>query len=325
MALLVRARHGAALLLALVGLAAGAAHAAPEVPAATSGPAVLAFTIAEVAPGVYVHQGLIEDWLPSNGGDMSNMGFIVGERCVAVIDTGGTPAIGKALKAAVERTTRLPVCYVIYTHAHPDHVLGGTAFVGPELRVVAQARLPAALAAREPFLRNSLHRDFGIDLPPGGIVYPTVLVAKRTTLDLGGRVLQLDPWPTAHTDNDLSVLDLQTHTLFLGDLLFVSHLPVVDGSLRGWLKVLTDVRKLDVALVVPGHGAPSAQWPGALDPEEGYLRSLLDETRAALRAGLTIQRAVDKVGRDALPGWQLTDRFHKRNVTAAYAELEWEN
>lgn len=313
MALLTCARDGAVLLLALVGLAAGAA------------PAARALAITEVAPGVYVHQGLIEDWLPSNGGDIANVGFIVGERCVAVIDTGGTPAVGLALKAAVERTTALPICYVINTHAHPDHVLGDSAFVGAGTRFVAHSRLPAALAAREPFLRNSLHRDFGIDLPAGGIVYPTVLVTERTTLDLGGRMLQLDPWQTAHTDNDLSVLDLQTRTLFLGDLSFVTHLPVVDGSLRGWLKVLTDVRKLDVALVVPGHGAPSAKWPGALDAEESYLRSLLIETRAALREGLTIQQAVDKVGRDALPGWQLTDRFHKRNVTAAYAELEWEN
>ena len=311
---LIRSRHCAALLLAL--LVAGSTAAASE---------ARAFAVSEVAAGVYVHDGLVEDWLPANGGDVANLGFIVGERCVAVIDTGGTPAIGKALKAAVERTTRLPVCYVIYTHAHPDHVLGGSAFVNPGTRFVANARMPAALAAREPYLRNALQRDFDIHLPADGIVYPSERVAARTTLDLGGRLLQLDPWPTAHTDNDLSVLDLQSRTLFLGDLLFVSHLPVVDGSLRGWVKVLAALRDFDVARVVPGHGATSTQWPGALDAEDRYLRSLLGETRAALRARLTIQQAVEQVGRDALAGWQLTDRFHKRNVTAAYAELEWED
>ncbi|MEO5733150.1 MAG: quinoprotein relay system zinc metallohydrolase 2, partial [Rubrivivax sp.] len=240
-------------------------------------------------------------------------------------DTGGTPAVGRALKAAVERTTRLPVCYVIHTHAHPDHVLGGSAFVGPGTRFVGHTRMSAALSAREPYLRNALQRDFGIELPAGGIAYPSLRVAERTTLDLGGRLLQLDPWPTAHTDHDLSVLDLRTRTLFLGDLLFAGHLPVVDGSLRGWTKVLAALRDFDVALVVPGHGTPSAVWPGALDAEAAYLQSLLGETRAALRSRWTIQQAVEQVGQDALVGWQLTDRFHKRNVTAAFAELEWED
>jgi quinoprotein relay system zinc metallohydrolase 2 len=283
--------------------------------------------VVEVAPGVFVHQGLVEDWEPGNGGDVANLGFVVGQRCVAVIDSGGTPAVGEALRAAVARSTPLPVCYVINTHAHPDHLLGNIAFAGAAEtapRFVGHARLPAALRAREPYLRNALQRDFGLPLAADAIVYPTLLVERRLELDLGGRTLQLDAWPTAHTDNDLSVLDTRTRTLFLGDLLFVEHLPVLDGSLRGWLKVLAELRRFDVALAVPGHGAPSPHWPAALDAEERYLDSLLTQTRAALRSQSSIQQAVDQIGRDALPGWRLADRFHRRNVTAAFAELEWE-
>ena len=287
-------------------------------------------SLAEVAPGVFVHQGRVENWLPANGGDVANLGFVVGQRCVAVIDSGGTPAVGVALRAAVARTTPLPVCYVINTHAHPDHLLGNIAFVQTAAlaaaapRFVAHARLPAALGARERYLRNALQRDFDLPLAPEAIVYPTLLVERRLELDLGGRSLQLDTWPTAHTDNDLTVFDTATRTLFAADLLFVDHLPVLDGSLRGWLQVLAELRRLDVALVVPGHGAPSPRWPAVLDPQERYLQTLLVETRAALRAKASIQQAVDQVGRSALPGWQLADQFHRRNVTAAFAELEWE-
>jgi len=285
-------------------------------------------SVAEVAPGVFVHQGRIEDWLPANGGDVANLGFVVGQRCVAVIDSGGAPAVGEALRAAVARTTPLPVCYVINTHVHPDHVLGNAAFAAGAAenppRFVGHARLPAALRAREPYLRNALQRDFSLRLAADAIVYPTLLVERRLELDLGGRTLQLDAWPTAHTDNDLTVFDTRTRTLFLADLLFVDHLPVLDGSLRGWLQVLAELRSFDAALAVPGHGAPSTRWPAALDAEEQYLQTLLKETRAALRNRASIQQAVDQVGRDALPGWRLAEQFHRRNVTAAYAELEWE-
>lgn len=291
--------------------------------AGAAGPLVLE----ELAPGLYVHQGRIDDWRPDNGGDVANLGVVVGERCVAVIDSGGTPAVGTALREAIARRTPLPVCYVINTHAHPDHLLGNVAFADsgePVPRFVAHARLPAALRAREAHLRNAMQRDFGVALAPAAIVYPTLLVEGRMALDLGGRTLQLDAWPTAHTNHDLSVLDLRTRTLFAADLLFVEHLPVLDGSLRGWLQVLAELRTFDVARVVPGHGAPSTQWPGALEAEERYLRQLLDQTRTALRERASIQQAVDRIGRQPLPGWRLAEQFHRRNATAAYAELEWE-
>ena len=296
--------------------------------AARAASATPPLAVTEVAAGVFAHTGAVEDWAPANGGDVANIGFVVGSRCVAVIDTGGTPGVGQALRAAVERATTLPVCYVINTHAHPDHVLGNLAFVDAGQtapRFVASARYTHTLAAREPYYLNALQRDFGIHLTHTDIVYPTLTVDKSVDLDLGDRVLTLQAWPTAHTDNDLTVFDQRTRTLFASDLLFVQHLPGLDGSLRGWITVMAELKRLDVATVVPGHGAVSNHWPAAMDAQSDYLNGLLRDTRAAIRSHLTIQQAVDRIG--VAPGshWLLTDRFHRRNVTAAYAELEWED
>jgi quinoprotein relay system zinc metallohydrolase 2 len=284
--------------------------------------------VTQVKPGVFVHIGALEDWGPANGGDVANIGFVVGSRCVAVIDTGGTPGVGQALRAAVEVATPLPVCYVVNTHAHPDHMLGGIAFVAanqPAPRFVASAGFARTLAAREPYYLNALQRDFGIALTHAAIVYPTLSVEKSLDIDLGDRVLTLQAWPTAHTDNDLSVYDQRTRTLFASDLLFVQHLPVLDGNLRGWLEVMTEMKRLDVAMLVPGHGLASDDWPAAMDAQAEYLNGLLHETRAAIRNRLTIQQAVERIGVPVGSHWLLTDRFHRRNVTAAFAELEWDD
>ncbi len=302
--------------------------------AATAAPAATAETlkdadplvVVQVRPGVFVHFGALEEWQPSNGGDVANLGFVVGSRCVAVIDTGGTPQVGRRLLAAIREATALPVCYVINTHAHPDHLLGNVAFsglAGEPVSFVAHARLGASLAARERSTLNTLRRDFALSLPREAIVYPTLAVDPRLEIDLGDRLLELTAWPTAHTDHDLTVYDRRTRTLFLSDLLFAGHLPVLDGKLRGWLGVLGSLQSLDVALAVPGHGAASSEWPAALQPQRAYLNGLLTDTRAALRAKMTIQKAVDSIAPPT--GWQLTELFHRRNVTAAYAELEWED
>jgi len=308
-------RVGALLLgafLHVVAAAQGVAEAAP-------------LAVTEVAPGVYMHAGLVEDWLPSNAGDIANLGFVIGSRCVAVIDTGGTPQLGQRWRAAIERTTRLPICFVIDTHAHPDHVLGNAAFAGPDTRFVASAKFNAALAARERYFLNSLARDFGVSVAHGAVVYPTLAVEGTRELDLGDRVLVLKAWPTAHTDNDLTVYDRRTRTLFASDLLFTQHIPVVDGNLRGWLAVMQDLAAIDATRVIPGHGPISNDWPAALKPQQEYLEALRRETRAAIKAGKTLPQAVDSVGMAAASDWQLTDRFHRRNVTAAFAELEWED
>jgi len=76
--------------------------------------------------------------------------------------------------------------------------------------------------------------------------------------------------------------------------------------------------------VVPGHGPLPVPWPDALAPQRAYLEGLVTQIRTLQRQLGTIQQAVDTVGRDAADQWLLFDEYHSRNVTAAFAELEWE-
>lgn len=298
-------------------LSASAALAA-EAPAALRD-----FALENPAPGVYVHYGRVETMTPQNAGDIANLGFVVGERCVAVIDTGGTYAVGLALRNAIRRVTSKPVCFVVNTHVHPDHVFGNRAFVDDKPEFIGHAHLTEAMARRGPNYLNALRRDLGSVADGSELVVPTRTVAQATSLDLGGRMLALRAWPTAHTDQDLTVYDAASGTLFLGDLVFERHVPVVDGKLRGLLAALDELRKMPAKLAIPGHGR-AREWPGVLVPERRYLERLVAGVKQALAERRTLAQAVETVGQDERKNWALFDDFHRRNVTTAYAELEWD-
>ena len=302
-----------ALACAAITCAQTVTGAAPEIPE---------FSLENPAPGVYVHYGQQAEMTPANFGDVANLGFVVGARCVAVIDTGGTFAVGHALRLSIRRVTSVPVCYVINTHVHPDHVFGNAAFADDQPEFIGHAHLADAMRRRGPNYLNALRRDLGEAADRSAIVMPTRSVAKTEEIDLGGRVLTLRAWPTAHTDTDLTVFDRASKTLWLGDLVFVGHVPVLDGNLRGFLAALEVLQTVDADLAIPGHGRALA-WPEAMAPERRYLDGLLADVRAAIRAGRTLPETVAIV-RDRRGEWLLFDQFHRRNVTAAYAELEWE-
>ena len=57
----------------------------------------LSFEVNQVAEGLFVHFGEQDDSNDKNNGDIANIGFIVGSKSIAVIDTGGTPEIGRNL------------------------------------------------------------------------------------------------------------------------------------------------------------------------------------------------------------------------------------
>jgi quinoprotein relay system zinc metallohydrolase 2 len=282
------------------------------------------FEVTEVAPGNYVHYGSFEERSPENLGDNANIGFIVGERCVLVVDAGGSLPVGRALKKAIRRVTQVPICHVVLTHVHPDHFFGAAAFLDDGAQFIAHRNYPRQLAARaRPYL-NYLRRDLGEFAEGSDIVQPTLLVDGRLELDLGGRIVVVQGWPPAHTDDDLTVFDRATRTFWLADLLFVDHTPVIDATITGFLAVMDDLRKTDAAHYVAGHGHSQAPWPEVLDPQRRYFTVILDETRAAIRSRKTIQQAIEEVGLSEAKNWAAFDTIHRRNVTTAYTELEWE-
>ena len=281
-------------------------------------------SLEEIAPGVFVHRAPYALMAPDNDGAIANVGLVVGDAAAAVIDTGNSHIAGMRLREAVRRVTDRPLRYVINTHMHPDHVLGNSAFEAEGVQFVGHRKLPRALSMRAETYLDQVKRLLGPAAEGTRIVLPELLVESRLTIDLGGRMLELEAHPTAHTDNDLTISDSASGTWFLGDLLFVGHVPTLDGSLKGWLAVLDELAARPAARAVPGHGPAGVDWPAAAAAERGYLDVLRADVRRFIADGVPMGDAAERAGQSERHSWALFDEFNARNAIAAYHEFEWE-
>lgn len=280
--------------------------------------------IEEVAPGVYVHHGIHEDMAEGYHGDICNIGFIVGKKSVAVIDTGGSLAVGQQLREAIRAITNLPVSHVINTHIHPDHIFGNAAFKPDNPVFVGHAKLGDAMELRkEIYLRNNAE-VLGEAFRGSEIVKPDQSVTNTLEIDLGERTLKLQAWPTAHTNTDLTVFDANTATLWTGDLLFIERTPSMDGDTRNWLKLIPQLKSMPAQRAVPGHGPVATEWKQAFDRQQQYFEVLLGDIRAAIKKGASMESTMNYAAASEKDAWVLFPAVNRRNVNLLYPQLEWE-
>ena len=280
--------------------------------------------VTQVAPGIYLHQGVHEDFGEHYHGDIANIGFVIGQDAVAVIDSGGSYAVGRALREAIRLHTALPVRYVINTHVHADHIFGNAAFAEDQPEYIGHHQLPRAIKQRAERYLTNIKTMLGDAADGSRLVVPSRLVKSELTLDLGGRKLTLRAWPVAHTDNDLTVKDERTGTLWTGDLLFAERTPSIDGDIHGWLAVIKDLSVMPAQLVIPGHGKVTADKNTALEKQRLYLQTLLDDLRRGIKEGRSMTETLEAAARSEQEKWVLFGSVNPRNAAVLYPALEWE-
>ena len=287
----------------------------------------------KIVKDVYAYEGLIADFNNENKGAISNFSFVVGKNCVAVIDTGGSPEVGEMIVKDIKIKTKKPICFVINTHAHPDHYGGNSAFLDliPTPEFIAHENFANASANRIKTFNARLLKLLGIEKPLKSFKI-SKSISDDAYLDLGDRKLYLKAWKTSHTNNDLTVFDINSGIFWTGDLLFAEHIPVVDGSLNGWIEVTNELRQIKntgskgvlIKTIVPGHGPIQVDSLIAFDKQKEYLQKMRLLVKKAIKENVSISDAVDDISNKLGSDWKLSDLFNKRNVTASYAELEWD-
>jgi len=283
--------------------------------------------LVKVAPGIFVHQGKHFDVDESYQGDICNIGFIIGKDSVAVIDTGGSLLVGEALKKSIREKTSLPIKYVINTHVHLDHIYGNAAFNDPNTKFVGHSELPKAMQFRKNFYETLNLRYLKTPLEKSIQIPPSILVQANESknFDLGGRKIKVSAYSPAHTNNDVTITDIKTGTLWAGDLLFIERTPVIDGDIHGFIDVLAQLISLDnIDLVIPGHGTPTKNWQEAFKKSKNYFITLRDDIRHSISEDQGLRKAIETVAKSESKKWKLFDIQNARNINQVYPKLEWE-
>jgi quinoprotein relay system zinc metallohydrolase 1 len=275
-------------------------------------------TARELAPGVFVVEGVHADFAVANGCNIINTGFVVTGAGVVVINTGPSRRYGEQLRALIARTTSEPLLRVVHLNAHPDYFLGNQAFAD-----VPRAATPATRAA---ILRDAkayednLYRLCGEWLR-GTETLPPDTVASAGTERIGTHELEWHEL-AGHTDSDLVLVDRTAGVVFAGGLVFAERVPTTPHArLPAWRDSLDQLARWPRRLLVPSHGPVVAGADGIV-----WTRRYLDWLDQAFAAAAERGDEMAEVLRLPLPEpfrrWAAVDTEYVRNVAHLYPGYE---
>lgn len=251
-----------------------------------------------------------------------NVGYIVGDRAVLVIDTGLGPPNGAAVYEVAKRLAGDKAIYLVTTHVHPEHDLGAQAFPdttilirsADQVKDIAESGLRLAkIFASRSAVNAELLKD--ADFRKADITFE-----REYDLDLGGvraKILAMGP---NHTIGDTVVWFESERVLFSGDIAMRPQpaFASASSSPRHWLSSLERLDLLKPTIIVPSHG-PIGDGTLFVSGYRSYLTEVRDRTAAEKKAGRNLDQALDAV--TSAFGDRAPDKARLAGaIRAAYAE-----
>ena len=295
--------------LALVSFSLPLAAQAPPAPIVkTDG-------LRQISPHIWV--------IPDNSVPLvPNVGYVIGDNAVLVIDTGLGPRNGAAVYEIAKKLGGTKALYLVTTHVHPEHDLGAQSFPATtklirstdQVKDIAEFGLQLAevFAKRSPINAELLK---GAEFRQADITFE-----HDYDLDLGGVHAKLTAMGANHTAGDTIIWIDADKVLFAGDIA-MSKQPAFaspHSSLKRWLASLDQLEALKPAIIVPSHG-PTGGGTGFITGYRAYLTEIRDRTAAEKHAGHTVDQAVATVM--AAFGDRAPDKGRLTGaIRAAYAE-----
>ncbi|MFO1324736.1 MAG: MBL fold metallo-hydrolase [Burkholderiales bacterium] len=262
-----------------------------------------------------------------NKGFMSNAGFVVTADGVVVFDALGTPALGRAMVAAIRKVTPQPIRRVVVSHYHADHIYGLQALKAEGAEIWAHRYAQRYLSSGQAAERLAQRRT---DLFPW-VDEKTVIVPADLWLDgdasfrMGGLTFRLVFSEGAHSPEDLMMYVEEDRLLFAGDLIFAGRVPYVgNADSAGWLKAMDKMIVLKPAVVIPGHGGASRDVERDLILTRDYLAYLRETMGRGVRDLEPFDDVYAKTDWSRFRGLPAFEQANRINAYGTYLLLEQE-
>jgi cyclase len=292
----------------------------------------------------------IHAWIGA-GGD-SNSGAVETPHGLLVIDSQQHLELAHRFREALRSQIDQPLRMLVNTHYHFDHIGGNTLFA-EEIPIVAHENTRRKLKALMD--TRSEGSNAVTDLPTIAALFygeniqelvrqsdpawqwivrrfsrpgfqklllqpPSNTFADRLTVHLPHDRVEMVYHGPAHSAGDVTVHVVNQKVIFLGDLFFQGRVPWIgDCDLDGWIAVLDGILRMDLAIVVPGHGVPTTLKE--LAAFRDLLKSLRDAVAAAISAGRSEDAAVQEVRLPEYIHLQRYDEWMPFNIRSAYRYL----
>jgi len=262
-----------------------------------------------------------------NKGFMSNAGFVVTGDGVVVFDALGTPALGRAMIAAIGKVTKQPVKRVIVSHYHADHIYGLQAFKQQGAEIWAHRKAQQYLASAQAVERLAQRR---VELFPW-VDENTKVVPPDTWLDgdadfrLGGLTFRIFYSDGAHSPEDILMYVAEDRVLFAGDLLFAGRVPFVgNADSKGWLTAMDKMMAVPAVIVIPGHGPATADVARDLVLTRDYVMYLREAMGRAVREMEDFDAAYARTDWSRFKGLPAFEQANRGNAYGTYLTIEQE-
>ena len=210
------------------------------------------------------------------------------------------------LKAEIKKRFNQPIRYVIYSHDHRDHSAGGEVFAEDGAVVIAQERAKRTIIGEK---------------RPTAV--PNITFNHKMDLELGGKRVELRYLGKNHSDNMIVMNFPAEKVLFAVDFIpvkTVAFKTLSDSYIKGWIKSLKRVERMDFDILAPGHGNLGTKADVTLF--KNYMRDLHDQVLAAARAGKSLEETKASVDLSKYKDLFNFDKWSPLNIEGAYAQIQ---
>jgi glyoxylase-like metal-dependent hydrolase (beta-lactamase superfamily II) len=208
----------------------------------------------------------------------------------------------------IQKITKAPIKYVIYSHSHYDHIAGGKPFKDLGATFIAHKNAKARIAL----------------LKPDDVVVPDQVVGDKKVIKLGGTTLELLYVGKNHSDSTLVMRLPKEKIIFTVDwipLQAVQFRGMADNYLPDLEEGLKKVIAMDWDKLISGHPGPGGRQTGTKDDARNqlaYLQDLSAAVKKAVDEGKSYADAQKEIKLPKYESWGGFGPFFPMNIERYY-------